>query len=40
MPLEIRKEYEKIGVVVFWDWIHESVSNREYVINQLENLIN
>ena len=40
MPLEIRNEYEKNGVVVFWDWIHEGVYNRKYVINQLEVLMN
>lgn len=40
MPSEIKNEYEKKGVVVFWDWIHEGVSNREYVINQLEILTN
>lgn len=40
MPSEIKNEYEKNGVVVFWDWIHEEVSNREYVINQLEILTN
>lgn len=40
MPLEVRNEYEKNGVVAFWDWIHEGVANREYVINQLEKLMN
>lgn len=40
MPLEIKNEYEKNGAVVFWDWIHEGISNREYVINQLEILTN
>lgn len=40
MPVEVKNEYEKNGAVVFWDWIHEGLSNREYVINQLEVLIN
>ena len=40
LPIEIRNEYEKNGAVVFWDWIHEGISNREYVISQLENLMN
>lgn len=40
MPLEVRNEYEKNGVVVFWDCIHEGGANREYVIDQLEKLMN
>lgn len=40
MPLEVRNEYEKNGVVVFLDWIHEGGANREYVIDQLEKLMN
>ena len=40
MPLELRNEYDKNGVVVFWDWIHENVINRKYVINQLIKIIN
>ena len=40
MPLEIRKEYEKNGVLVFWNWIHEDISNRKYVITQLKNILN
>ena len=34
MPLELRNEYDKNGVVVFLDWIHENV------INQLIKIIN
>ena len=30
------KEYDKNGVFVFWDWIHENKNNRLYVINQLK----
>ena len=39
MPLEIGKEYDKNGVFVFWDWIHENKNNRLYVINQLKKII-
>lgn len=40
MPSDIRDEYEEEGGRVFWDWIHEDIANRKYVITQLKKLIN
>lgn len=36
MPADLRIDYEKNGVVVWWDWIHKDIMNRKFVINQLK----
>lgn len=40
MPSDIRDEYEEEGGRIFWDWIHEDIANRKYVIIQLKKIIN
>jgi hypothetical protein len=37
--LNFHNQYDKNGVFVFWDWIHENKNNRLYVINQLKKII-
>lgn len=39
MPRELRDSYQKNGVVIWWNWIHENVENRKFVINQLRRML-
>lgn len=36
MPRELVSSYKNSGTIVWWNWIHESINNRVYVVEQLK----